>query len=90
MFRVLGGCSCGRTDTTYSEVLSVFKRLIPIPTALDAKVSPPTTARPGQGLLRLFKDKYKLNIEQVSPKRPRLRPRLEMFNGWVVGKARNQ
>jgi len=25
------------TDTTYSEVLSVFKRLVPIPTALDAK-----------------------------------------------------
>jgi hypothetical protein len=27
------------TDTTYSEVLSVFKRLVPIPTALDAKAS---------------------------------------------------
>jgi len=25
------------SDTTYSEVLSVFKRLVPIPTALDAK-----------------------------------------------------
>ena len=26
-----------RADTTYSEVLSVFKRLVPIPSALDAK-----------------------------------------------------
>lgn len=27
------------TDTTYSEVLSVFKRLVPIPTTLKAEVS---------------------------------------------------
>lgn len=26
-------------DTTYSEVLSVFKRLVPIPTTLKAEVS---------------------------------------------------
>ncbi|KAL7423127.1 hypothetical protein Q5752_002427 [Cryptotrichosporon argae] len=36
---VIGDVASGAltADTTYSEVLSVFKRLVPIPTALDAK-----------------------------------------------------